>query len=72
MPFSLKKVGATYQRLMDVVFSHQIEKNLEVYVDSMIVNIIEGRSHAAHLEDAQQWDKKYNIFLDPANYSSIR
>jgi len=37
MPFSLKNVGATYQRLMDKVFSHLIGKSVEVYVDDMVV-----------------------------------
>ncbi|MCI80834.1 gag-pol polyprotein, partial [Trifolium medium] len=37
MPFGLKNAGATYQRLMDRVFSKQIGKNLEVYIDDMVV-----------------------------------
>lgn len=37
MPFSLKNVGATYQRLIDMIFVNQLKKNLKVYVDDMEV-----------------------------------
>ncbi|GKA93483.1 reverse transcriptase domain-containing protein [Tanacetum coccineum] len=37
MSFSLKNAGATYQRLVDKVFSKQIERNLEAYVDDMVI-----------------------------------
>lgn len=37
IPFRLKNEGATYQRLMDVVFASQIARNLEVYVDDMVI-----------------------------------
>lgn len=37
MPFSLKNAGPTYQRLMDKVFKKKIGKNLEVYVDDMVI-----------------------------------
>ncbi|GJX31922.1 reverse transcriptase domain-containing protein [Tanacetum coccineum] len=35
MPFGLKNVGATYQRLVDRAFQKQIGRNLEVYVDDL-------------------------------------
>ncbi|XP_021719468.1 uncharacterized protein LOC110687160 [Chenopodium quinoa] len=37
MPFGLKNVGATYQRLVDQVFVEQKGRNMEVYVDDSIV-----------------------------------
>ncbi|GJR37518.1 reverse transcriptase domain-containing protein [Tanacetum coccineum] len=37
MPFGLKHVGATYQRLVDAAFQTQIGRNLETYVDNMVV-----------------------------------
>ena len=37
MPFRLKNVGATYQRLMNKMFTQQIGRNVEVYVDDMLV-----------------------------------
>ncbi|XP_073038076.1 uncharacterized protein [Primulina eburnea] len=37
MPFRLKNAGATYQRLMDRVFSKQVGRNAEVYVNDIMV-----------------------------------
>ncbi|XP_071925708.1 uncharacterized protein [Coffea arabica] len=37
MPFGLKNAGATYQRLVNKLFRGQIGRNMEVYVDDMIV-----------------------------------
>ena len=37
MPFDLKKAGATYQRLMNRMFALQIRRNIQVYVDDMLV-----------------------------------
>lgn len=37
MSFGLENVGATYQRMMDSVFSKQIGRNMAVYVDDMLV-----------------------------------
>jgi hypothetical protein len=36
IPFSLKNVGATYQRAMVTLFHDMIHKEIEVYVDDMI------------------------------------
>ena len=37
MLFGLKNAGATYQRLMNKMFAHQIRMNFQVYVDDMLV-----------------------------------
>nr|GEW34103.1 reverse transcriptase domain-containing protein [Tanacetum cinerariifolium] len=37
MPFGLKNVGATYQCLVDKAFQKQIGRNLEVYVDDLVI-----------------------------------
>ncbi|KAI3779114.1 hypothetical protein L2E82_08633 [Cichorium intybus] len=51
MPFGLKNAGATYQRLVDRVFAPQIGRNIEVYVDDMV---IKSRSGPDLLEDIQE------------------
>jgi len=48
IPFGIKNVGATYQRLMDKVFSHLMGKCVEVYVDKMVVK---SSSHLQHSKD---------------------
>ena len=37
MPFGLKNVGATYQRVATTLFHDIMHKYVEVYVDDMIV-----------------------------------
>lgn len=54
MPLGLKNVGATYLWLMDIVLSHHTRRNIEVYVDDMIVKTTKGKNHASDLEDILQ------------------
>ena len=37
MPFSLKKAGSTYQRMMIRMFESQLVKSIEIYIDDMVV-----------------------------------
>ena len=37
MSFGLKNGGATYQRLINKMFAHQIGRNFQVYVDDLLV-----------------------------------
>ena len=37
MPFGLKNTGSTYQRMMTKMFESQMGKNIEVYIDDMVV-----------------------------------
>ena len=48
MPFDLKNVGSTYQRMMTRMFDPQLGKNIEIYVDDMVVK---SKMVTEHLED---------------------
>ena len=45
MPFGLNNAGATYQRLVNKMFSKQIGRNMEVYVDNMLAKSKEKLTH---------------------------
>ncbi|CAL1379065.1 unnamed protein product [Linum trigynum] len=51
MPFGLKNVGATYQRMVDRVFARQLGRNLEAYVDDIL---IKSKGVDEHLEDLRE------------------
>ena len=51
MPFGLKNAGATYQRLMNKMSAQQIGRNVQVYVDDMLVK---SRREKDHLEDLRE------------------
>ena len=51
MPFGLKNAGATYQRLVNQMFSKQIGRNVEVYVDDMLVKSKEEEDHLDNLKE---------------------
>ena len=48
IPFGLKNVGAIYQRLVNQMFPQQIGRNVEVYVDNMLVK---SKDEDDHLDD---------------------
>ncbi|GKA88111.1 reverse transcriptase domain-containing protein [Tanacetum coccineum] len=51
MPFGLKNAGATYQRLVDKVFDNQVGRNIEVYVDDLV---IKSHTEAEMLRDIDE------------------
>ena len=65
MPFGLKNTGATYHRLMNHVFRDQIGKNMEVYVDDIIVKSQWAEQQAKDLEQILNTLDKYKIKLNP-------
>lgn len=66
MSFGLKNTGATYQRMMDKVFKEQIGRNLEVYVDDILVKSLKEKSHATYLQDIFEVLRIYHLKLNPA------
>jgi hypothetical protein len=59
MPFRLKNAGATYQRLANKMFRDQIGRNMEVYVDDMVVKSIRAANYIADLEETFNTLKGY-------------
>ncbi|XP_073045532.1 uncharacterized protein [Primulina eburnea] len=66
MPFGLKNAGATYQRLMNLVFQKQIGRNIEVYVDDILIKTREVAHFIDDLIETFATLKQYRIKLNPA------
>ena len=66
MPFGLKNAGATYQRLVNHMFRPQIGRNVEVYVDDMLVKCIDEGSHLDDLQETFETLRRYKMKLNPS------
>nr|GEU76682.1 reverse transcriptase domain-containing protein [Tanacetum cinerariifolium] len=65
MPFGLRNARATYQRLVDKAFHKQIGRNLEVYMDDLV---IKSRTEDEIIRDIKETFKtlrKINMKLNP-------
>ncbi|XP_070019813.1 uncharacterized protein [Nicotiana sylvestris] len=65
MPFGLKNAGATYKRAMTTIFHDMIHKEIEVYVDDVIIKSRKQSDHVKHLRKFFQRLRRYNIKLNP-------
>ena len=66
MSFGLKNANVTYMRDMTTIFHDMIHKEMEVYVDDVIIKSRKKLDHLTHLKkffDRQHW---YNLKLNPA------
>ena len=66
MPFGLKNAGVTYQRLVNKMFSKQIGRNMEVYVDDMLVKSKEESAHLDNLQEMFTTLRQYQMKLNPS------
>jgi hypothetical protein len=69
MPFSLKNVGATYQRMMQNCIGSQIGRNIQVYIDDVVITTRKEESLISDL--AKTFDNlyRYKHKLNPTKYS---
>ena len=65
IPFRLKNAGVTYQKLMNKMFAHQIRRNVQVYVDSILVKSIREDNHLNDLRETFDTLRSYNMKLKP-------
>jgi hypothetical protein len=66
MHFGLKNAGATYQRLMNKMFHNQIGRNVEVYIDDMLVKMKDEERHLDYLEENFRTLCQYCMKLNPS------
>nr|GEX99182.1 reverse transcriptase domain-containing protein [Tanacetum cinerariifolium] len=69
MSFGLKNAGATYQRLMDKAFEGQIGRNVEVYVDDLVVKSYTEAEMMRDIEKTFRTLRKVNMKLNPKKCS---
>ena len=66
MSFDLKNAGATYQRLVNHMFYPQIGRNVEVYVDDMLVKSLDEETHLDDFQETFDMFRRYNMKLNPS------
>ena len=65
MSVGIKNAGATYMRVMTAIFHDMIHKEIEVYVDNVIIKSCERLDHLTHLRKFFDRLRRYNLKLNP-------
>jgi len=69
MSFGLKNVGSTYQRMMTRMFEPQLGKNIEVYIDDMVVKSKVVFEHVGDLGNIFEILRKHELRLNVSKCS---
>src|SRR4051812_42187584 len=65
MPFGLKNAGATYQRMMQAYLKEEIGRNVQVYVDDIVIKTYNANTLLDDLRETFASLNKYRIKLNP-------
>ena len=69
MSFGLKNAGSTYQRMMTKMFKPQLGKNVEVYIDDMVVKSKLVSEHGMDLTSIFEILKEHKLRLNASKCS---
>ena len=69
MPFGLKNVGSTYQRMMTKMFEPHLGKSIEVYIDDMVMKSKMVSEHVRDLENIFEILRKHKLRLNASKCS---
>ncbi|GAA0166191.1 hypothetical protein LIER_21405 [Lithospermum erythrorhizon] len=69
MPFGLKNAGVTYQRMVNEIFAQQIGRNMEIYVDDMLVKSRVKAEHLVNLRETFNQLRKSKLKVNPEKCS---
>ena len=64
MPFGLKNAGSTYQRMMIKMFESQMGKNIEVYINDMVVKSKKVSKHIGDLTNIFEIPRGHKLHLN--------
>ncbi|KAK1649096.1 hypothetical protein QYE76_066901 [Lolium multiflorum] len=67
MPFGLKNAGATYQRMMQKCLATQIGKNVQVYIDDVVITSKKGTTLIEDLKETFDNLDKFCLKLNPTS-----
>ena len=65
MPFRLRNAGETYHRLVDKVFAKQVGRNVDVYVDDMVIKSKSDDDFLTDVEETLRRLRQTNMKLNP-------
>jgi hypothetical protein len=69
MPFGLKNAGATYQRMMQNFLGSQIGRNIQVYIDDVVITIRKEDVLISDLKETFDNLDRYKLKLNPTKCS---
>ena len=73
MPFGLKNTRSTYQRMMTRMFEPQLSKNIEVYIDDMVVKSKVESEHVNDLRNIFEILRRHKLRLNASKcYLGVR
>ena len=67
--FGLKNIRVTYQRLVNKIFKARIVRNMEVYMDDMLVKNPQTTNHIRDLEEVFSTLRRHQMKLNPTKYA---
>ncbi|KAL0423226.1 UNVERIFIED_CONTAM: Transposon Tf2-12 polyprotein [Sesamum radiatum] len=65
MPFGLKNAGAMYERTMQKIFDDKLHKNVECYVDDLVVKSKMRQDHLQDLRKIFERLRRYQLKMNP-------
>jgi hypothetical protein len=69
MPFGLKNAGATYQRMMQNCIGSQISRNIQVYIDHVVIITRREEALINDLKETLDNLDRYKLKLNPTKCS---
>jgi hypothetical protein len=68
MTFDLKNGGATYQKGIQIILGTQIRRNVEAYIDDVVVKLKKRGDLLDNLKETFNNLYKYKMMLNPKKY----